>query len=260
MIEYTEIERFLRVGDWLAKRGWAEANAGNMSIRLEPDQIPSLESTPEEFEMEHPFPALDGVFFLVTATHSRARDISMSPGETLGLLEIAEGGTRYRCHWGVAPPTSEFPAHLAIHGMCLEGRPDMKAILHTHPPYLVAMSQMEDFQKPGDLSRALMRMHPEVGILVPDGIAHMDYEIPGTLELGVATRDALFDCNVAVWPMHGVVSLAPDLEKALDQVEIVEKAARIYMTILATGRKPVGLTDEQIRKSRERWGIKGGPG
>ena len=105
------------------------------------------------------------------------------------------------------------------------------------------------------MNRALRKMHPEVGILVPKGIKGMEYRIPGSIELGEATRDAILSCNIAVWPMHGVVSLASDLDKALDQVEIIEKAAWIYMIVRASGEEPIGLTPDQIKKSREYWGV-----
>ena len=121
-------------------------------------------------------------------------------------------GGRCDILWGAGPPTSEFPAHLAIHAMCLEKRPEMRAVLHTHPPYLIAMSHLPAMQEPCALDNALRKMHPEVSILVPDGIDIMDYRIPGSVELGLATRDALEKRNLVVWPMHGVVSVAADID------------------------------------------------
>jgi len=255
MLDHPEMRSLVRVAQLLAERGWAEANAGNMSVRLERDTVPPIPGPFEEFPLKHSFPEADGRWFFVTATKSRARDVPRIPDQTVGLVEMISGGSALRCHWGAAPPTSEFPAHLSIHSNCVRNRPDMKAVLHTHPPNLIAMSHLAGLQKPGALNEALRKMHPEVGILVPGGVGEMGYRIPGSLELGIATGDALASCNVAIWPMHGIVSLAADLDSALDQVEIIEKAARIYMLVLAAGHEPVGLTDQQIRESRAFWGI-----
>lgn len=257
MLNHPEIQKIGRVADLLASRGWGEANAGNMSVWFRREEVPVLTHGAETISMKHRFPSLDGEFFLMTATGSRSRDISRIPESTIGLLKITGNGTALECHWGASPPTSEYPAHLSVYAMCGENRRDMRAILHTHPPYLIAMTHLSEFQKPESLNVALRKMHPEVGILVPSGIMGMDYKIPGSMELGEATRDAVLGCNVAIWPKHGVVSIAPDLDKALDQVEILEKAARIYMLVRATGQDPVGLTDEQVRESREYWGIRG---
>jgi rhamnulose-1-phosphate aldolase len=255
MKEHPEIERFARVAEWLVRRGWAEANAGNMSYRLEDPTFPLWQGPVEDFPLPVTFPSLEGQHFLVTATRSRARDLPTNPAKTTGLIKITDDGSSMRILWGAGPPTSEFPAHLAIHAMCLEKRREMRAVLHTHPPNLIAMSHLPDLQDPCALDSALRMMHPEVSILVPDGIAGMEYHIPGTVELGLATRDALEHFSLAVWPMHGVVSLAEDMETALDQVEIIEKAAMIYLLVLATGQKPVGLSVSQISDSCRFWGI-----
>jgi len=256
MLDHPEIKRLARVADWLARCGWAEANAGNMSVRVSFEQVPTLYAPCEEYPLRHPFPTLNGTHYLVTATKCRARDVLQAPEAAIGFFEVIRNGAAVSCRWGAGPPTSEFPAHLSIHAMCLESRPEMRAILHTHPPHLIAMSHLEDFRDGDPLNKALRMMHPEVGIRVPGGISSMPYRIPGSMELGQVTRDALVDRNLALWPMHGVVSLAPDLEQALDQIEIVEKAAQLYLLALSTGRKPTGLSDEQIRASREYWGIR----
>jgi len=258
MPDSTTISQFARVSDLLASRGWAEANAGNLSVRITDNGIDGNESTCDELPLKTAFPSLDGQVFLVTATKSRARDVSRDPEGNIGLVQIINDGSACRCLWGKVPPTSEFPAHLAIYSECRKHRPEINAVLHTHPPNIIAMSHLPGMKTPGTLNRNLRKMHPEVPVLVPDGIMEMPYEIPGSIELGFATSDALLKSRVAVWPMHGVVSIAEDVDKALDQIEILEKAAMIYRLVLSTGREPVGLSDNQIIESREYWGITDG--
>jgi rhamnulose-1-phosphate aldolase len=257
MLNNPDVIQIIRIAEILADRGWAEANAGNLSIHAAPGSVKKLPPLFDEMELKDPFPALDGEFFLVTATKSRARDAARLPEETIGLVELFNNGKSIRCHWGRIPPTSEFPAHLSVYDTCGENRTDIRAILHTHPPNIIAMSHLPEMLEPGKLNTTLRMMHPELGILLPDGVSTLEYRIPGSIELGAATSEALRNCNVAVWPMHGVVSIAGDMDKALDQVEMVEKAAMIYLLARSTGQEPVGLTDEQVRSSREHWGVTG---
>jgi rhamnulose-1-phosphate aldolase len=257
MLDHPELKRFQKIAGLLASRSWAEANAGNLSTRIDKETISPLPEIKERVRIVHPFAALEGSCYLVTATKSRARDIPVEPEKNVALVEIGEKGEELICRWGAIPPTSEFPAHLAIHAMCLKNRDDIRSVLHTHPPHLIGMSHMPDRGSEGQFNRKLRMMHPEVGILMQDGLSLIDYEIPGSLELGLSTCKALENRNLVIWPMHGVVSIAQDLDKALDQIEILEKAAFMYLLIRSTGQKPIGLANEQIRDSRGFWGIKG---
>jgi len=255
MLDFPPLSQMISVSKVLSGRLWAEANAGNMSIRLDPSELPPLLGNAREFKLAETYTDLEGEWFLVTATKSRARDMEHIPASTIGLFEITGNGKKARCHWGTGPPTSEFPAHMSIYSHCIKNKPEINAVLHTHPPNLIAMSHLPEMQWPGKINKMLRSIHPEVSILVPDGIAHIDYDIPGSYELGVSTGEALTSSRCALWPMHGIVSIAEDLEKALDQVEILEKAATIFMLVHGTGQEPVGLTREQVKRSCKFWGI-----
>ena len=255
MRNHPEVQRLSRVAQWLYQKGWAEANAGNMSVRLVTEEILPLEGPSEDFALKHPCPSLAGARFLVTATGRRMRDLPRDPGAVLGLVEILPGGSAYRRLWGSCPVTSEFPSHLCIHAMCAEGRPEMKAVLHTHPPHVIALSQVSELRQTRALNAALERMHPEVPIRVPRGVVYLDYDAPGTLSLGEKTRDALRTHDVVLWSMHGLVALAPDVERALDLAEVTEKAAEIYLLARSAGRPPEGLSDRQIDELRDAFGL-----
>ncbi len=253
---HPEIQTFARVAEWLYHHGWAEANAGNLSIRLKPDQIPETSGSHTDIELDYEFPSLVGEKFLVTSTGGRARDFAIDPKSVMALVAVIDRGKTIRRLWGSGNPTSEFPAHLSIHAMCVDERPEVRAILHTHPPNLVAISHLPELAESGALNEAVRRMHPECFILVPGGIEHIPYKIPGSMDLGGATREALRRRNCALWSKHGIVSIAADLEKALDQVEILEKAAHIYMLTRMTGVKPVGITFEQMKETCKFWRVK----
>ena len=253
----SEIENFKKLAKLLADRGWAEANAGNFSVQLDEREKIFTDEMPKEYPLARPFTELTGKRILVTSTGSRSRDIPLDPASGVGLAEIGEGGKSYRILWGAGPLTSEFPAHLLIHAMCLSCRPEIKAIIHTHPPHLVALSHIREMRDGDAFNDTLRRMHPEVPILVPGGIHLLNFSIPGSFDLGEATRDALRDRNVVFWSMHGIVSIGENIDRALDQIEILEKAANVYLIAISSGRNPVGLTDDEISNCRKFWKIEG---
>jgi rhamnulose-1-phosphate aldolase len=51
---------------------------------------------------------------------------------------------------------------------------------------------------------------------------------------------------LALWDKHGVIASGKTLAQALDRIEIVEKAAAIYLLLKSAGLEPEGLSDEQI--------------
>jgi rhamnulose-1-phosphate aldolase len=256
MQNHPEVERLRRVAEWLYRKGWAEANAGNMSVRLDPGDGVPRKKRGETFPLKHAFPSLAGVRFLVTATGRRMRDLPRDPAAVLGMVEIVKGGAGYSLLWGSAPVTSEFPSHLCIHAMCVSGRPDKKAVLHTHPPHVIAMTQLSDLRRGETFNKALERMHPEVPIRLPRGVVLLDYDTPGSWSLGEATRDALRTHDVAVWSVHGLVALAGDADQALDLAEVAEKAAEIYLLARSAGTKPVGLSDREVDTLRDAFNIR----
>lgn len=251
--QIPEIKQLCAIAQRLADKGWAEANAGNMSVRLD-GALPNLAKVEERFPLPEKRVDLAGEVFLVSATRSRMRDIPHIPSECMGIVEICEDGSSYKKLWGKAPATSEFPSHLAVHAMCKAEKPYIKAILHTHPPHLIVLSHFTEMQRKGALNDVLKRMHPEIPILMPSGIELVDYRLPGTVELAHQTVEALRKVSLVVWRMHGVVSIASDIERAYDQIELYEKGAQLYLMGLWAGKRIEGLTDESLK---EAWKVYG---
>jgi rhamnulose-1-phosphate aldolase len=251
-----ELEELQRVAHWLAQRFWSEANAGNISVRLTdlPKDIAQLEGGPP-IQMPIAFPKLSGEHFLVKGTGKRMRDIIHDLEGNIGLIRILPGGEAYTCVWGVSKVTSEFPAHSAIHQMLLAERPDHRAIVHTHPPGLIALTHLAQFGDAEALSDVLFRMHSETSYFLHEQLAYLPYMVPGSIELGQATAEVLRTCKVTLWDKHGVVAIGETMSRALDWIEILEKAAQIYWLVVSSGRQPVGLTDQQIGAILKMYGL-----
>ncbi|PLV59812.1 rhamnulose-1-phosphate aldolase [Thermotoga sp. KOL6] len=227
------IRAIQKVAYWLAIKGLSEANAGNISVRI--DEVPNgLEvKSVEEYGFDYNGPEM---FILVTATGSRMREIYEDDSK-ICLVHVLPGKT-YEILHGEGKPTSEFPTHLMIHARFKEAGSKKKAIVHTHPLNLLTLMNLSDFH---ELIPKMMKIHPEVLIFFQNGISVVEFERPGSVELGLKTVEKSEGKDAVLWDKHGVVAFGRDVAEAYDKIEILEKAADILLKILSLGRDPTGV-------------------
>ena len=131
-------------------------------------------------------------------------------------------------------PSSEFPFHKAIY----EARPDIRAVIHAHPPAIVSFS--------------IVRKRPDTNIIpqarnICGPIGYAEYAISGGEELGEKIAAEFKKGHKAViMENHGTVLGGVDLKDAYIRFETLEFAARTIINARTIG-KPVYLTDEQIK-------------
>src|SRR5918996_1474901 len=112
--------------------------------------------------------------------------------------------------------TSEILLHLAIY----KARPDVKAVIHSHPPHATA------FAVAGvDLPTCI---HPEAEVFLGP-VKTAKYVTPGDTRLGESIQPFVKESNTILLQSHGVVCFHPDLEQAYYQLEIVDAYARILL-------------------------------
>src|SRR3954462_10980544 len=118
--------------------------------------------------------------------------------------------------------TSEILLHLSIY----KARPNVKAVIHSHPPHATA------FAVAGiDLPTCI---HPEAEVFL--GTAKTaKYVTPGDKRLGESILPYVKDSNTIVLGNHGVVCYGPDLEDAYYKLEIVDAYARILILAKQVG-------------------------
>lgn len=105
------------------------------------------------------------------------------------IIQIKSDGTI--C--GIHRPSAEYPFHLAIY----KNRPDIKAVLHAHPPTVIACSLL---QKIPDTSLFI-----DTKTLV-GRISSVSYEIPGSSALGSKlSSEFAKGINTVLLDRHGVV-------------------------------------------------------
>lgn len=136
--------------------------------------------------------------------------------------------------------SSEVGMHLRIY----RERPDVRAVVHAHPPIATAF---------GVVGRDFM------DAVLPEAIFHLGrvplvpFAMPGTPALGEAMAPFLADHDVFLLASHGATTVGPSLRLAHQRMENLEHAARIVHAAEQLGSlRP--LRDEDIaalRRARE---------
>ena len=174
-----------RIGRALAANDWAPGSSGNLSARLDARQ------------------------FLITPSGAALGELQ--PDDLLVLpfcdqqSEISTSGPR---------PSSELPMHRESYRQ----RPALKAVIHAHPPYTVALSIIGY-----DFRRAVV---PET-ILTLGEVGVAPYALPASEENALAIRELAPQHEAIVLARHGTLTLGDSLRQALWRLEALEGAAKI---------------------------------
>jgi len=206
-------EDIVQVGRLVYQKGWVAANDGNISIRL------------------------DGERILCTPT-----------GVSKGMMHVddliicdMEGNKLV----GRKERTSEILMHLTVYGM----RPDIKSVVHAHPPVATGFATAG---RP--LTMALL---PEV-IIGLGCVPTADYGLPGTPALTDPMLPYIPKYDAILMANHGAVCYADEVFKAFFRMETVEHYARITLVAELLGGPNVlpRVEVEKLFDSRTRYGVK----
>src|SRR3569833_2282230 len=182
--EFKLKEQMCDVGRRIWLKGFCAGNEGNHSYRIGPDR------------------------YLCTPTgiskgNLKPDDLCVVDGEGKQI-----SGKRKR--------TSEILMHLAIY----KARPDVKAVVHSHPPHATAFA-IAGVELPTCI-------HPEAEVFL--GVVRTaKYVTPGATRLGESLLPYVKDSNTILLQNHGSVTFSTDLEDAYYKLEIVDAYARILL-------------------------------
>lgn len=252
------IDEMSEIAGYLWQRGWAERNAGNISVKMNDvfeQNLPEKSAGPL-FPLPMAYPELAECIFLVSGTGKRMRDLSVKPMENALLIKLNENADGYRIISSKDDevnlmPTSELPTHLGIHQMIAERGSSEKVILHTHVSELIAITQAKEFCRTEALNNLLWNMHPETIVFVPKGVGLVPYTVPGSVKIAEETIEALRDHDVALWEKHGIFAIGNSLAETFDLIDILAKSARIYFMCRSAGIHPEGFSDQQLEELRK---------
>ncbi len=243
------IEQVAEIAGYLWQKGWAERNGGNISYNVtdKASQLALLPALTEPIAIGMKVPHLKNGYFLVTGTGRRMRYVAQHPMDNMSVIRILDDCEHYVI---VAEkdirPTSELPTHLAVHDYLQTRSPEYKAVIHTHPIELVALSHCHPFLEKDVLSLLLWSMIPETRAFCPKGLGIVTYTLPGSVELAQKTLDKLKDYDVVLWEKHGVVAVGTNAIEAFDMIDVLNKSAQIYRDGRAMGFRPEGMSEEQM--------------
>jgi rhamnulose-1-phosphate aldolase len=255
------LSEMAEVAQFLWERGWAEKNAGNISINITTlvNEISSglfNDSTYTLFQV--PYYHLKGNTFILTGTGTRMRDLARKPEENICFIRISDTGIGYQRYCSVQAdpnlqPTSELPTHLAVHDMFVSRNRDSKVVLHTHATEIIALTQIPLFKSKESINRIVWGMHPENVLFVPDGVGFLPYTLPGTEKIAQFTMKEFEKHQVVVWEKHGVLSSGTNIIEAFDAIDLLVKSAKIWFFCRNAGYEPESLSDLQIEEIRKKY-------
>lgn len=261
ILDFSSIDDLKRTSGEICSKGWGEANGGNISIRLtgeEQAHFQEHQSADKEHSLPSAIPGLAGDCFLVTRAGVFFRNISTSPEESLGIVRINSRGDGYSMMWGYGgggQPTSELTAHLLSHAVrkkVSSGRD--RVIIHTHTTNLIALSFVLPLSTPV-VTRELWEMMSECLILFPDGIGVMEWMVPGSFEIGLATSQLIEKHRLVLWAHHGILGTGPYVEQVFGLIETADKAAEMLLKVMAAGGKRQAISADQLRKLAEAFNV-----
>jgi len=178
----------VEAGRELYETGLVVGRTGNISVRLPEDRV------------------------LITPAGA---SLGYLTDDELAVVAVCGGAVE-----GEETPSTEYKLHLAIYLI----RPDVGAIVHTHPAYATVVGYLK--QKIHDVNPETREVLGKVN-LAP-ALKH------GTQELAVATAKTLGSNYAVMMEKHGAVTVGINLQEAVDRAHYLEQAAKLsYLTTLA---------------------------
>jgi L-fuculose-phosphate aldolase len=201
-------EKLIWAGKVLVGEGQDDFTRGHISIRLPDD--------PTRFFMKAHSIGLD--------------EITMDNILTIGLDgNVVAGGAKRH-------------SEVYIHSEVFKARADVGCVLHTHPPYAIALSAsgrpMKAYSQPGAL------FHDSVG-LYDDTI-----NLIRTPEMGAGVARALGPRRAVLLKNHGVVVAGATIEEVVISTIMLENAAMIQMITEAAGTPAPEFPLADIQKNK----------
>ncbi|MGY1815124.1 class II aldolase/adducin family protein [Blastococcus sp. SYSU D00820] len=134
------------------------------------------------------------------------------------------------------------PNELPIHTEVLRARPDVQAVVHVHPPAVVAADLAGLPLRPivGAYNIPAMRMAHEGVPVYPRGV------LINRPELGVDVARVLGDRSACVLRGHGIVATGDSVEQAVVRALNLDALARMTLQASSFGSTPPELPEEDI--------------
>lgn len=174
-------------GRLMYARGLTASNDGNVSVRINRDRV------------------------LITPSGMSKGRLSV---DDLLVVSLANGRLIRRAKAKALRPSGELAMHLEAYRQ----RPDIRAVLHAHPPYTVALTVS------GRSIRNDLVMEAILGL---GEIPVTDLALPISVENAVVIREPIRAHDAVVLCQHGSLTVGRDLEACLIALERLEAVAQV---------------------------------
>ncbi|HEY3421234.1 MAG TPA: class II aldolase/adducin family protein [Methanomassiliicoccales archaeon] len=190
MIEEARRE-IVEYGKLLYQKGLTVGTAGNISLRGE------------------------GRTMLITPTSTCK---GMLDPDRLVLIDLDEGKVL-----SGGRPSIETPFHLALY----RTRPEVNAVIHTHPAYCTALAVKGIKVQPG--------LTPEGLLVLGRDVPMVPYATPGTADLAKALSEAPSAAMAFLLEKHGAIAVGKDMSEAFHRMETLEFMAHLQCNVRSLG-------------------------
>ena len=194
----------IEIGRRIWLRGYVAANDGNISVRLNDNE---LLTTPTGVSKGF----LTDEMIIKTDMNGK----------------VISGNPKYK-------PSSEVKMHIEVY----KERPDIKSVVHAHPPFATS------FAVAGiPLNKCVL---PEA-VIVIGAVPTAKYGLPSTMEIPDAIREHIKNSDALLLENHGALTLGCDLLNAYHKMETLEHTASIVWKSLQLGNLNVLSENERDR-------------
>jgi L-fuculose-phosphate aldolase len=206
-------EEICDIGRRIYNKGFAAGNDGNISFRLGPNEV--------------------------LCTPTQICKGFMKPSD---LCIVDMEGKQLAGH---RKRSSEVLLHLTI----MKERPDVKSVVHCHPPHATAFAVARE-----PIPQCVL---PEVEVFLGD-VPITRYETPGGQKFADTVKPFVQKSSVVILANHGTVSFGESVEKAYWWTEILDAYCRILMLAKDLGRVTYLSKNEtqELLDLKKQWGFK----
>jgi len=213
MINAHQIKKDIcEIGQRIYNKGFAAANDGNITVRISENEVLCT-------------PTMHSKGFL------KPDDIS-----SIDMTGKQISGRKKR--------SSEALLHLEIY----KQRPDIKSVVHCHPPHATAFAIARE-----PIPQCVL---PEVEVFLGD-VPITRYETPGGQAFADTITPFVHKCNVMILANHGTVSFGENVERAYWWTEILDAYCRMLLLSRSLGR--VNFLNEtesrELLALKDKWGF-----
>lgn len=107
-----------------------------------------------------------------------------------------------------------------------------RVIYHAHTTNVITLTFVLPLED-AIFTRELWEMATECPVVFPDGVAVVEWMVPGGKEIAIVTSEKMKQYDVVIWAHHGMFCSGSDFDETFGLMHTVEKSAEILVKMLS---------------------------